>query len=74
MDTSVDQLADDLAVDPGDVRVVLAQHDVHADDLSHLNAYDERLALDPGDERSSHNSPPEPWYGLGSRHSPTEPE
>lgn len=73
MDTTVDDLADELAVDPDDIRVVLREHDVFADDLSDANAWDVRLALDPGGERSWHNSPPERWYGLGSPHSPTGP-
>jgi hypothetical protein len=34
MDTTVDELADEPAVDPGDIRVVLREHDVYADDLS----------------------------------------
>lgn len=73
MDTTVDELVDELAVDPGDIRVVMREHDVYADDLSDANAWDVRLALDPGGERSRHNSPPERRYGLGSPHSPIEP-
>ena len=66
MDTTVDELAEEPAVDPGDIRVVLREHDVHADNLSDANAWDVRLALDPGGERSRCNNPPEEWCGLGS--------
>ena len=69
----MDELANELAVDPGDIRVVLREHDVYADDLSDAKAWDVRLALDPSGERSRYNHPPEQWYGLGSPHSPTEP-
>lgn len=52
--TTVEALADDLAVDPGDVRVILLQHDVHTDDLSDRSAREVREVLDPGGERTRH--------------------
>jgi len=53
MDTTVDELAEELVRGaPGDIRVVLREHDVYAEDLSASNAWDVRVALDPGGERS----------------------
>ncbi|MBN9103137.1 MULTISPECIES: hypothetical protein [unclassified Pseudonocardia] len=54
VEITVEHLADDLVVDSGDVRVVLRQHDVHADELLAHNVLDVRSVLDPGGERASH--------------------
>ncbi len=66
--TSIQALADDLGIDPGDIRVILRQHDVDSDELSDRNAADVRHTLDPAGERSGHHLPRGP-YGLGSRRS-----
>lgn len=55
VEITVEHLADDLVVDAGDVRVVLRQHDVYADELLAHNVLDVRSVLDPGGERASHS-------------------
>ncbi len=71
--TSIHALAEDLGLDPGDIRVILRQHDVNSDELSDRTAADVRHTLDPGGERSGHYLPRGP-YSQGHRRSPTDPE
>lgn len=50
---TVDDLAAKLAVDPGDVRVIAAQHGVWAEHLAPQQAYDVQRVLDPNGERTA---------------------
>jgi hypothetical protein len=54
VEITVEQLADELVVDAGDVHVILRQHDVYADELLAHNVTDIRRVLDPDGERTSH--------------------
>lgn len=67
MDLSVADLADELGIDPGDVHVILRQHDVYADDLSVTNARDVRIGLDPNGDRMRCVDLAEPRYGSAPR-------
>lgn len=63
--TTVDQLGDELAVDPHDIRVLIEQMlDVHDEELPDVLAAEVRQVLNPTGERN----PPDPVRDLAAQY------